>query len=81
MHGRLQGKTRCFAQGLCGTEELRSPLGFSFGSSVAGQSFQEHEGAVRSAQFFGERKALFVQGLCPIKVTTQERHPSQIIEW
>ena len=79
--GRLQGHTPSFAQHLRGTEEPSSLLEFSFGSSVAGQPFQEDWGAQRSSQFFGEREALFVQGLCPIKVTAQESHPSQIVEW
>src|SRR5215217_3251766 len=68
-HGRLQGKTLCFAQRLCGTEEPRSPLSFSFGSSITDQSFQEHESAQRSAPFFGEHEAFFVQARSPPKVT------------
>src|SRR5215217_6623085 len=58
--GRLQGHTPSFAQHLRGTEEPGSLLEFSFGSSVAGQSFQEDWGAQRSSQFFGECEALFV---------------------
>src|SRR5919112_1205674 len=79
--GRLQGNTHCFAQRLCCTEQPRRPLGFTFGPSVAGQSFKEHESAQRSAQVFGEGEALFVQSFGPLKVTAQESHPPQGGEW